>query len=66
MRLNRRRFSGTIEMPISTRCWVGSSLTRWLSRKTSPADGTTNPRMVFSVVVLPLALPPSRHTISPG
>src|SRR5689334_11125069 len=30
-----------------------------------PALGRTRPRMLFSVVDLPAALPPSRHTISP-
>ncbi len=32
----------------------------------SPLVGVTMPRIVFSVVVLPLALPPSRQTISPA
>jgi hypothetical protein len=36
------------------------------SKITSPSDGVTYPRTVFSVVLLPLALPPNRQTISPG
>ena len=31
-----------------------------------PRSASRSPRIVFSVVVLPLALPPSRQTISPG
>jgi hypothetical protein len=66
IRLNRRRFSGTIETPRSTRLLVDQSVTTSPSRSTSPDDGLTMPRIVFSVVVLPDALPPSRQTISPA
>ena len=60
------RFSGTIEMPRRTTSAVGSPLTTSPWNTTSPVVGVTKPRMVFRVVDFPLALPPSRHTISPG
>ena len=35
------------------------------SNSTAPSNGRTRPRIVFMVVDLPQALPPSRHTSSP-
>jgi len=66
MRLNSRRFSGTIDTPRLTRSLVGHFVTTSPSRRTSPDEGITIPRMALSVVVLPEAFPPSRHTISPA
>ena len=66
MSANSRRFSGTIEMPRRTISEVERPEIRSPSKTTSPSDGVTYPRTVFSVVLLPLALPPSRQTISPS
>src|SRR4029450_8348920 len=66
MLANSRRFSGTIEIPLRTTSVVSRPLTPSSSSRTSPSLGFTNPRMVFSVVVFPLAFPPSRQAISPG
>ena len=52
-------------MPLATISRVESPLTTRPSSLTSPLLGATIPRMVFSVVVFPLAFPPRRHTISP-
>jgi hypothetical protein len=35
------------------------------AKRTTPDVGFTSPRMIFMVVDLPLALPPSRQTICP-
>jgi hypothetical protein len=63
---NSLRFSGTIETPRFTTSVVDRPETTSPSSRTWPDDGETYPRIVFNVVVFPLALPPSRHTISPG
>jgi hypothetical protein len=65
MRANRRRASGTSAMPRRTIAWGGRPSIRSSSKLTLPRWGRTTPRMVFIVVDLPEALPPSRHTISP-
>ena len=56
----------TIVMPRRTTSCVGRPPTASPSRRTSPSLGTTIPRIVFSVVVFPLAFPPRRQTISYG
>ena len=48
------------------RCGTGHCVTSWPSSRTRPERGRTMPRMVFSVVDLPDALPPSRQTSSPS
>jgi hypothetical protein len=52
-------------MPRRTMSPVGRPLRRSPSNSTVPVCGRTRPRIVFMVVDLPEALPPSRHTISP-
>ena len=64
--LKSRRFSGTIDTPRETISLVLIPLITSPSSRSSPLDGSTMPRMVFSVVVLPEAFPPNKHTISPG
>ena len=66
MRPNRRRASGTSVMPRLTIAWVARPSMRWPAKWTLPWRGRTTPRMVFIVVDLPDALPPSRQTISPS
>ena len=63
---NSRRASGTDPMPRRTIAWVGRPVMAAPSKLTVPLRGRTRPRMTFIVVDLPLALPPSRHTISPS
>ena len=63
---NRRRFSGTIAIPVAMRCGTGHCVTSRPSSRTRPERGRTMPRMVFSVVDLPDAFPPSRQTSSPS
>ena len=65
MRGNSRRASSTGAMPRRTRSLVGMSWISAPSNSTRPLAGRTTPMMVFMVVDLPLALPPSRQTISP-
>jgi hypothetical protein len=62
---NRRRASGTEPTPRRTICGVGRPVIGWPSKRTTPEVGFTRPRMIFMVVDLPLALPPSRQTIWP-
>ncbi len=66
MRGNSRRASSTGAIPRSTRTLVGSRSIGWPSNSTVPVVGRTTPMMVFIVVDLPHALPPSSETISPG
>ena len=66
MRPNTRRASGTSEMPRRTTSPVDRPLIFSPSNVTLPDRGRTMPRIVFIVVDLPEALPPSRHTISPA
>ena len=61
-----RRPSGTIVKPRETTWGVVSVSMRSPSKMTSPSYGDTIARIVFSVVDLPAALGPSKHTISPG
>ena len=63
---NSRRFSGTIAMPRAIRCGTGQRVTSSPASNTRPERGFTIPRIVFSVVDLPDALPPSRQTSSPS
>ena len=65
MSANSRRASGTEAMPRRTICGVVSPISEAPSKVTSPERGFTRPRMIFMVVDLPLALPPSRQTICP-
>ena len=53
-------------MPWPIRYEVGRFVTSSPSRSTRPVFGLTIPRIVFSVVDFPDALPPSRHTSSPS
>ena len=66
MRPNSRRASGTSEMPRPTIDCVGSRSMRSPPNCTLPERARTMPRIVFIVVDLPEALPPSRQTISPA
>jgi hypothetical protein len=66
IRAKIRRASGTSEMPRRTIDSVGSRSIRCPSNSTAPALGRTTPRIVFMVVDLPEAFPPSRQTISPA
>ena len=53
-------------MPART---ISAGVSPWMGRpsqSTSPAKGWTRPRMLFMVVDLPDALPPSRQTSSPS
>ena len=61
-----RRFSGTIASPRAIRCAVGRRVISSPPKRTTPFRGETIPRIVFSVVDLPDALPPSRQTSSPS
>ena len=63
---NSRRFSGTIARPLAIRWATGQRVTSSPSSMTRPERGRTSPRIVFSVVDFPDALPPSRHTSSPA
>jgi hypothetical protein len=63
---NRRRFSGTMAIPAAMRCGTGHCSRPRPSSSTRPERGRTMPRIVFSVVDLPDALPPSRQTSSPA
>ena len=65
MRGNSRRASSTGTMPRRTRSLVASFSIATPSNITEPVVGRTTPMMVFIVVDLPQALPPSRLTISP-
>ena len=65
MRGNSRRASSTGAMPRRTRSLVASFSIGWPSNTTLPRAGRTTPMMVFIVVDLPQALPPSNDTISP-
>ena len=65
MSANSRRASGTEPMPRRTICGVVRPISEAPSNVTSPERGFTRPRMIFIVVDLPLALPPSRQTIWP-
>lgn len=62
---NNRRASGTEAMPRRTICGVVSPISEAPSNVTSPERGFTRPRMIFIVVDLPLALPPSRQAMWP-
>ena len=66
MRGNRRRASSTGAMPRRTRSAVDRRSIGLPSKITLPVVGRTTPMIVFIVVDLPQALPPSRQTISPG
>jgi hypothetical protein len=63
---NRRRFSGTVAMPISTmRC--GDSPTSSLpSKRIEPPNGRTSPAIALSSVVLPAPFAPRMATASPA
>ena len=61
-----RRASGTDAMPEATLREVGQVVMSLPSSSTLPASGRTSPRMVFMVVDLPDALPPSSETIRPS
>jgi len=63
---NSRRFSGTIATPSLIRRGTGQLVTSSSPMDTRPDLGRTSPRIVFSVVDFPDALPPSRQTSSPG
>ena len=65
MSANSRRASGTEAMPRRTICGVVRPSIEAPSKITSPERGRTRPRMIFIVVDLPLALPPSRQTMWP-
>ena len=66
MRGNRRRASGTGAMPRRTRSAVRQRVDRLaLEEDRRRVSGATMPMIVFIVVDLPQALPPSRQTISP-
>ena len=65
MRGNSRRASSTGAMPRFTRSLVGRRSIGEPSNTTVPRVGRTTPMIVFIVVDLPQALPPSRQTISP-
>ena len=65
MRGNSRRASSTGAMPRRTRSLVETFWISWPSNVTVPLVGRTTPMIVFMVVDLPQALPPSRLTISP-
>ena len=66
MGANRRRFSGTIAMPRPMRWLVERVVTSSPLNVIVPLRERTMPRIVLSVVDLPEALPPSRHTSSPS
>ena len=61
MRGNSRLASSTGAMPRRTRSAVDSRSIGTPSNSTEPVVGRTTPMMVFIVVDLPLALPPSRR-----
>ena len=60
-----RRASGTDAIPEATLREVGHLVMSCPSSSRRPVAGRTSPRMVFIVVDLPEALPPSRDTIFP-
>ena len=62
---NTRRASGTMASPASTRRAGLQRSTRRPSSSIAPRATGKVPMMVFIVVLLPDAFPPSRHTISP-
>ena len=53
-------------IPAEIRCGTGHCVTSLPPSSTRPVRGRTMPRIVFSVVDLPEALPPSRQTSSPS
>src|SRR5260370_180980 len=61
-----RRFPGKIAAPLAIRCGTDQLVTSSPLSSTRPERGRTMPRIVFSVVDLPDALPPSRQTSSPS